>query len=253
MQEVVQSVDRSLCILEALSEYEDGLGLKDISEKVDLHKSTVHRLLGTLVHKKYVVQDAITSKYMLTLKLFQLGSAKVDNLDMVKVSNKYLTKLMEETNEVVHLGVIEDLYIVYLSKVEPRKSIKMYTRIGMRKPLYCTAMGKSILAEMDEDYIDEIWKKSDIQVLTNKTIVKLDEFKEDLKKVKLRGYSMDDEEVERGIRCIGAKIRNHKGEICGSISVSGSTITLTKNKIESFGKLLVKCTEQISEELGYKK
>ncbi|MDD3225060.1 MAG: IclR family transcriptional regulator [Clostridium sp.] len=253
MQESVQSVDRALCILEALSDYEDGLGITEIGQKVSLHKSTVYRLVNTLVNRGYINQDCSTNKYRLTLKLFELGSKKVEKMDLVAVAKPYLKELMEKTGEVVHLVVREGIQIIYVSKVEPPKSIMMYTRIGMSKPMYCTAMGKAMMAELSEKEVEDIWEKSDVKKYTDNTIVDLDSLKENLKKVKLNGFALDNQEVETGIVCEGAAIKNYKGETCASISVSSSIIGFNENKSLHISKCLLEYANKISRELGYKK
>lgn len=252
MAEIVQSVDRSLCILEVLSDYEDGLGITEIAEKVDLHKSTVYRLLNTLVWKGYIKQNKNTSKYGLTLKLFELGNKKVEKMDFVTIAQPYLKELMEKTNEVVHLVVREENEIMYLAKVEPQKSMKMYTRIGMRKPMYCTAMGKAMMSQMSEEEVEEIWNSSDIKKLTENTIVDIEKLKESLSEIRKKGYAVDDQEVEIGIRCIGTVVKDHKNNVSGAISLSSSIITFTEDKIEYFSKMILECANKISKELGYR-
>ncbi|GIM29405.1 IclR family transcriptional regulator [Clostridium polyendosporum] len=252
MQEVVQSVDRSLSILEVLSEYEDGLGITEISEKVGLHKSTIHRLLATLIYKGYVEQSSTTNKYKLTLKLFELGSKKVEKLNVVTVSRPFLHELMEKTNEVVHLVVREGNEIVYVSKVESENTIRMHSRIGRRAAVCCTAVGKSMLSHMSDEEVEEIWNTSEIKQLTQYTITDLNEFKEHLKLVRERGYAVDEQENELGVRCIGTSVFNYKEEVCGAISVSGPIISFTEDKIEAYAQLLKEYANKISKELGYK-
>lgn len=252
MQESVQSVDRALCILESLSDYEDGLGITEIGQKVNLHKSTVYRLVNTLVNKGYIKQDYSTNKYRLTLKLFELGSKKVEKMDLVGISKPYLNELMEKTGEVVHLVVREGIQIVYVSKVEPKKSIMMYTRIGMSKPMYCTAMGKAMMAELTDEEVEDIWNKSDIEKYTENTIVDLQKLKENLKKVKQDGFALDNQEVENGIVCQGAVIKDYRGKICGAISVSSSIINFHEKKLMYISNLLLEYANKISKELGYK-
>jgi IclR family KDG regulon transcriptional repressor len=253
MQEIVQSVDRTLTILEVLSDYEEGLGITEISEKVELHKSTVHRLLNTLIYKGYIKQDKNTNKYGLTLKLFELGNKKVESMDLVSVVEPYLKELMEKTNEVIHLAIREGSDIVYVSKMEPQKSMKMYTRIGMRKPIYCTAMGKAMMAYMNEEDIQKIWDESDVKKLTPNTMVDFSKLQEKLKDIRVKGYAMDDQEVEEGIRCVGTILKDYKNGICGAISISGSIISFTEDKTSYFSKIILEYADKISKELGYRK
>ncbi|ADL52002.1 IclR family transcriptional regulator [Clostridium cellulovorans] len=251
MQEVVQSVDRALCILEILSDYEDGLGIAEISEKANLHKSTVYRFLNTLIYKGYVTQDTSTSKYLLTLKLFELGNKRIEKMNLVTVAQPYLRELMKKTDEVIHLAVREDNELIYVAKVEPKKSIIMYTRIGMRKPMYCTAMGKAIMAELTEEEVKNIWDTSDRKVYTDNTIVNLSELKNNLREVRSKGYAIDDQEVENGIICMGAVIKDYRSKICGAISVSGTIMSVDEEKKEIIAEELLQCANKISKDLGY--
>lgn len=252
MQEIVQSVDRSLSILEVLSDYENGLGITEISEKVKLHKSTVHRLLATLIYKGYVKQQDKDNKYKLTLKLFELGNKKIQKMDLVAVAKPYLKELVEKTNEVAHLVVTEDTEIIYVGKEESQNTIRTHSTIGDRRPLYCTAVGKSILSYMEDDKIQEIWNKSNVQKLTEYTITDFDEFKEYLNKVRKNGYAVDEQENEIGVRCVGASIFDYKGEVCGAISISGSIITFTEEKLQDFSNFIIEYSHKISKELGYR-
>lgn len=252
MQEIVQSVDRTLSILEVISDYEDGLGITDISEKVGLHKSTVHRLLATLIHKGYVRQNDETNRYELTLKLFELGNKKIEKMNIVTVAKPFIQELMEKTNEVIHLVIGEEAEIIYVAKVEPQKTIRMYSSIGKRIPMYCTSVGKSMMSYMSDEEVEKIWSISPIKKLTENTIVNLEDFKEHLKIVREKRYAIDEQENEIGIRCIGASVLDYKGNVCGAVSISGSIISFTEDKIEEFSKLLIEYARNISRELGYR-
>jgi DNA-binding IclR family transcriptional regulator len=189
---------------------------------------------------------------MLTLKLFEIGNKKIENIDMVSIANPFLNELMKKTNEVIHLVVMEGSEIVYVDKVEPQSTIRMHSRIGRRSPMYCTAVGKSMMSYMTEEQIEEIWKDSLIKKLTEYTITDLGSLKEQLKLVRDRGYAIDEQENEIGIRCVGSTLFDHLGKICGAVSVSGSTISFTEDKIEVFGELLIEHANKISKELGYR-
>lgn len=251
MTDVVQSVDRALSILEVISDYSEGLGVTEISEKVGLHKSTVYRLLSTLNHKGYVVQDDKTNRYMITLKLFELGNKKVEDMNILTVARPYTKQLMEMVNEVVHLVVRDDNEIVYIDKVEADNTIRMASTIGRRSPLYCTSVGKVILAQLSEEEVEDVWNRSKIEKLTKYTITDLGTMKKELEIVKEKGYAIDNEENEVGVRCIGAPVFNMRGEVEGAISISGPTIRVTENNVEEFAKEVVKYANLISKELGY--
>lgn len=250
-KDTVQSVERALTILEELSEYEDGLGITEISRNVNLHKTTVFRLMGTLIEKGFVEQDSETNKYRITLKMFELGSKKLDKMDILTVARPYLKRLVRETNEVVHLVMLDGTDIVYIDKVESENTIRMHSRIGKRSPAYCTAVGKAMLAYQSENDIERVWKNSKILKYTENTITNLDIFKEELKAIRERGYSIDNEENELGVRCVGAPIFNHKGEVNFAISVSGPVMRITIDKIKEISEIVMEYSKIISRELGY--
>ena len=252
MIDVVQSVDRTLSILELLSNYDEGLGVTEIGVMVNLHKSTVHRLLGTLIYKGFVIQDASTNKYKLSLKLYELGCKRIANVDIFKSSKPYTERLMKTVNEVVHLVIRDENDIVYIDKVEADNTIRMASTIGRRSPLYRTSVGKVILAYLPDKEIESVWENSKIEKMTEYTITDLEVFKRNLKEVKEKGYAVDNEENELGVRCIGAPVFNHKGCIEGAISVSGPTIRVTSDRIDEIANEVKKYAHLISDELGYR-
>ena len=237
--ELVQSVDRTLTLLEVLSDYSDGLGITEISDLVGLHKSTVHRLISTLIYKGYVVQDKESNKYKITFKLFELGSKKVDKLDLLKISKPY-TKIREEAD------------IVYIDKVEANNTISMKSRIGNRAPMYCTATGKAMLAFLPKDEILKVWHSSKIAKLTENTITDFITFKKELQAIRENGYAIDNEENEIGVKCVGAPIFNMSGDVVAAISVTGPVTRITDDKIDFISKEVIQCTKLISKDMGYK-
>lgn len=252
MKDIVQSVDRALSILEVLSDYNEGLGVTEISDKIGLHKSTVYRLLSTLIYKGYVVQDSKSNKYRISLKLFELGNKRVENMDILSVSKTYTEELMKSVNEVVHLVIREGNEIVYIDKVEADNIIQMVSTIGDRSPLYCTSVGKAILAQLPDEEVEKVWKDSNIKKLTENTITDLDDMKKELEMIREKGYAVDNEENEIGVRCIGAPVFNRFGKVEGAISISGPTFRITMDKIEDLSKEVIKYGKLISKELGYK-
>lgn len=251
MQEVVQSVSRALDILELLAEYDQGIGITDISNELQLHKSTVHRLLGTLIQKGYVKQHKNTNLYSTTLKLFQLGSRRVENIDLLEVAKPYLNQLAELTKEVVHLVVREETEIVYIDKVEGNQTIRMHSSIGRRSPIYCTAVGKALLASLDDSKVAELLEKCTLKPYTEFTITDFKAMDKELKWIQKNGYAIDNEENELGVRCVAAPIFNHLGKGVAAISISGPSIRMTNEQISSYSKKLIEYSRKVSLELGY--
>jgi len=252
VKDIVQSVDRALTILELLSKHVNGLGIAEISSRVELHKSTVHRLLGTLIYKGFVVQEADSNKYRISFKLFELGARRIAEADILVVSKPFTKALMESVNEVVHLVIRDINDIVYVDKVEADNTIRMASTIGRRSPLYCTSVGKAMLAYMTDEEVENIWENTRIEKLTNNTIIEFEKLKEELQRIREKGFAEDNEENELGVRCIGAPIFNSNGDVEGAISISGPTIRVTRDKVEEFAFEIKKYAGLISTELGYR-
>lgn len=252
MAESVQSVERALTILELLSEHNDGLGVTEISVKTNLHKSTVHRLLKALIAKDFVVQEEVNNLYKVSMKLYEMGSKKIVDIDILKASKPYTRDLMNKLNEIVHLVIRDNTDIIYIDKVEADNTIRMASRVGQRSPMYCTSVGKSMLAFMDNKEVKEVWDASEIIKLTQNTIISFNEFKEELIKIRQLGYAVDNEENELGVRCIGATIFNQKGEVEGAISISGPANRIPVDRVEYIAMEVKKCADLISKDLGYR-
>lgn len=251
MSNIVQSVERALSILELLSNHNEGLGITEISEKTNIHKSTVHRLLATLIHKGFVEQCQTSNNYKNSLKIYEIGSRRVANLDILSVSKPYTEKLVKDLNEVVHLVIRDEECIVYIDKVESTNTIQMSSTIGKRSPAYSTSVGKAMLAYTDPKKVLEIWKKSNLIKHTDNTIVDYDIFQKELAMIKDLGYAEDDEENEIGLRCVGAPIFGANGRIEGAISISGPSSRVNKEKVAEIGQRVKQCAANISKELGY--
>lgn len=246
-QQNVQSLDRAFEILELLCESKNGLSISEISEKTNLHKSTVHRLLGSMVHRNYVKQDSHTSMYYASTKISELGNLVLDHLDIVRLAKPEMEKLCDMVEETVHLVMREGNEIVYIQKVENEKNaMRMFSRIGMRRPMYCTGVGKMLLSACDEKEIRKIWEESEIVPFTPNTIVKYEDLQKALENIQKTGFSMDDEENEIGVRCIAVAIPSNINENKYAISVSAPITRLTEEKIKQWVPLLLQTAQNIS-------
>ena len=186
----VQSVERIFQLIEHLAAHPTGVSLQRLAEETGLAKSTVHRLLASLVGLGYVVQDEENGHYRLTLKMFELSSGIVDSMDIMGVAKAHLERLSQRTGEAVHLVIRDGRDIVYIYKTESGP-MRMSSRVGLRSPLYCTGVGKAILATLPGDELEDIWTHSNVQKLTDKTIT-------DLEELRSQGYT-DPQKVEYAI------------------------------------------------------
>jgi len=239
-------------ILNCFSNGNQELRFADLSAQLDLHKSTLYRLLEAMRSHGLVELDGTTGKYYPGLKLFELGMLAVERLDVGKSAIPALERLVEKTGETAHLCVLDGYEVVYVAKVESKQTLRMPSNVGHRNPAYCTGVGKAILAQMSEEEIQAYLAQTSLQAFTKKTIVLPAELKRQLKEVQARGYSLDDEEISEGLRCVGAAVRDHNGQVVAAISIAGPTLRLTKNKISELAVYVKEAANSISEQLGYR-
>lgn len=247
----VQVLDRALAILEILSTGGPDLSLGEVSERLGLHKSTAHRLIMVLERHKLIERNSVNGRYRLGLKLFELGTRAVSRLDLRERSRPVLERLVLETGETVHLCILDNTEVVYLDKVEPERSVRMSSSVGRRNPAYCTAVGKAILAHLPEVQVESIVRKHGLKALTSNTITSLVELKAELAAIRDRGYAIDNEEIEEGVRCVGCVVRDFSGGPVAAISVSGPAFRLTRQKVKNVSNPVVAAATSLSRELGF--
>jgi DNA-binding IclR family transcriptional regulator len=248
----IQVLDRALAILDTLSVEGPDLSLAEISDKLGLHKSTAHRLMMVLDRHKLIERNSVNGRYRLGLKLFELGTRAVSQLDLRERARPFLEKLVLEASETVHLCILDDSEVVYLDKVEPARSVRMATSVGRRNPAHCTAVGKAIMAYLSEAQVEEIVRKQGLRAMTANTITSFAELKKELNAVRERGYAIDNEEIEEGVRCVGCVVRNFSGEPLAAISISAPSFRLTKEKVKDVARSVVEVAGALSAELGFK-
>jgi len=248
----VQSLERALTILNKLSEYPDGIQIARLSEQVGLTKSTVHRLLATLSSMNYVVKDEETDKYKLGLQVLFLSRNLLNNSNIVTIAKPYLERLSQEVNETVHLCIEDQGEVVYIDKIESNQTIRMYSRIGSRAPMYCTGVGKILLSDKDQDTLEKIASTIHFIPKTPNTITSKEEFLKEIERVKNQGYALDNAENEAVLMCIASPIYDHRGKIIASFSISGPNNRVT---LDVINQTLVEKMKQysiaISRNLGY--
>lgn len=248
----VQSIDRVLDIIEILASAPCGMLLTDIAALSGLHNSTVHRLLTSLIDRGYARKDRTSGKYCLTMRLFEVGCKVSGAMDILSLARPWLDELADLSQEAVHLVKRDGTDVVYLYKALPvQLLVRMASYVGGRNPLYCTGVGKAILAYLPEHEVDEIWEISDVHPITDKTIVDLDTLKEQLALTRERGYAIDNEENEKGVFCIAAPVFNWMGEPISAVSISAPLVRMTETAQKRILPKLLQATKEISSQLGY--
>ncbi|GGB31897.1 helix-turn-helix domain-containing protein [Virgibacillus dakarensis] len=246
----VQSVDRAIYILEKLKENPNGLGITELSVTLGVSKSTVHRLLMSLFKAGFVKQDPLTDKYQLGLKCLELGDVVSENLDVRKNASPLLNELSFKTGETVHLVVMELNEMVYIDKVESPETIRMYSRVGKRAPMHCTGVGKVFLAHLPIDEVEKIITEKSMRKFTENTLITKEDLYAQLDIIRNRGYAIDDQEHELGVKCAAAPIMDSRGTIIAAISVSTPIMRLDSNKFNYIISEVLAYSQKISESLG---
>jgi IclR family KDG regulon transcriptional repressor len=248
----IKVLDKTFFILDILLQHGSTMHMTEIAEKLGLYPSTTHRILDTLKHWGYVEQEPNNQRYQLGLKVIELGMAKLHQMDLAREATPYLKELVNQCNETVHLGVMEEGEVLYLAKEESSQTIRMISYVGKRAPLYCTALGKILLAYMSEEEREKILEDRELPRLTEKTITDKRELEKELSKVREQGFALDREENEKDVRCVAAPIRNYQGEVIAAISISSPAFRIDVNKQNNLKDALLENSKRISERLGYK-
>lgn len=247
----VQSAERIFQVMEMLADNGE-MGLMEISAALGLHKSTVHRLLMSLIYMGYAKQDEVTQKYMLSYKVVNMASKILDRMDILQIAKPYMERLSDLSGEAVHLVQREGNHILYIYKTEARVgTIRMVSHVGMVHPMYCSGVGKAIMATLPESEVKQIWNESIIEKKTEKTITDLAQMQEVLEEARENGYALDDEENEKGVRCIAACLYGHQKEVKYAFSISGPTSRMTRERVKELAVDVRRVQEELSRELGY--
>jgi IclR family transcriptional regulator, KDG regulon repressor len=248
---MVNTVLKSFRILGLLAESSD-LGLSEIARSLEMPKSSVHSILETLAAEKVVERDDATGRFHLGVKLVELGNRARLELDICRIAAPFLQGLNAEFDETVHLTVLDRDEVLYVDCIESRRRLRTYSVIGVRAPLYCTSVGKAILAFLGNDEIRRIAREKGLSKITATTIDSEDRLLAEVELIRKHGYAVDDMEHEDHLRCVGAPIRNARGEVFASLSLSGPAERNTRERIEFMAPSAVRAGMEISRRLGYR-
>lgn len=246
----VQSIDRTLDLLEALATRRAATGITELAGLVGLHVSTVHRLLATLVDRGYVRQDPETSRYHLGARIFSLANAADTHLDLRLVARPYLERLMRAAGETANLVTGNRDEVIYLDQIECEHLVKMFTRPGMHAPLHSTGTGKVIMAFRRPDQIEHILS-GPLRQYTRHTIATRTALEKELSAIRRDGYGLDNEEMEEGVRCVAVPIFDRRNEVVGAISVSGPISRMTLERATRISSTAKTIAGELSRQLGF--
>jgi DNA-binding IclR family transcriptional regulator len=228
------------------------LSIGDLSERLKMDKATVHRLINTIKEAGYVDQNPENKKYSNGLKLLAIGNRVMEKTGIKHISRSYIEELSEKTGETANLGVRIGNKIYYVDKLESNSTIKVSQSIGTNVPCYCSGLGKAILAFIEEALVQDILDGVSFEKHTDHSIVDKTLLMEEFKRIKERGYSVDDEEYVVGLICIGAPIFDYHGNPIAALSVSIPKYRYDENShLDVYSKLVMEEARKISKRLGY--
>lgn len=254
---LVQTIERMASILDLVGQKPKGISIRELSSELSLPKGTVHRLLSSLAFFGYIRQDPVMKNYSLGLKLLDLGNLAASQIDLRKISETLLRDLAERCKETVHLVIMDQDEVVYVEKVEALSDLgglRMTSRVGGRNPAHSCAVGKVLLSYLSEQELEDFISRKGLPQRTANTIRDRQSFREHLKTVRLQGYAVDDEENEKGIRCVAGPVLGGSGKPVGAISISGPAFRVTKKIIQEFlKKEVLETAMKISQQLGYRR
>lgn len=251
---IIQAVDHALDLLEQFHDDIDELGVTELSKRLKLHKNNVFRLLATLESRGYIEQNRVTENYRLGLKTLELGQTFIRQMGLLRQSRPVLESLVRECNETTYVAILKEFHIVYLDVVETDLTVRVVPRVGARLPAYCTAAGKVQLAYMTDEELENYLPSKELKRYTPNTITDKDELKRHLKDIAEQGYALDNEELDVGVKCVGAPIRDYTRRIVGAVSISGPSMRFLDDRMNNELIPLVKrASEEISTKLGYHK
>ncbi len=246
----ITSVQRCLRLLSLFSQSPAGLSASEVAKQSGLPVSTVHRFLVNLENAGFL-DCSESGKYHLGIECFSIGHAALTQLDIRRLSLPYLQTINQHTRETIHLTVRQGLTAVYVEKLDSPEHLRIFSRIGASVPLYCTAVGKVLLAFLPQEELRKLLPQITLRRFTPGTIVNLQELEQHLQRVRKAGHAYDLEEHEPHIRCVAAPIWDHSGSVIASLSLTAPAVRMSVMRLRQLAPTIQEAGLQISRELGY--
>ena len=246
----VQSVDRALELFEQIVASEGELGLRDLAEASGLPVGTVHRLIGALVHRGYVRQNPATRRYAVGPTAINLAQRIQGQDDLPSQAEPFLRRLVQLTGESANLAGLDDTQAIYLAHLAPPRTVRMFTQVGNRAPLYASGTGKVLLAYLDTARQESLLSRLDLRAYTATTITDRDRLRDELRTIKSQGYAHDDGELEEGVRCIAVPVRDGTRRVIAALSISGPNGRLTRERADAWLPQVQEVARELSRALG---
>lgn len=246
----VQSLEHGLRILMAVSAADRGLGITDLSRQLGLAKGSISRLVATLVHSSFLVRDAVTAKYRLSTRVWELGNKAVARLDLRQIARPVMEELNRATQETAHITVLtEDGQMVFLDKVDSSKAIRPNVELGAPHPPYCSANGKAMLAHQPEARLARLLGGT-LRAYTATTITRKRELLAQLEEIRQQGYAVNNGEYREDVSGIAAPVFDHTGRGVAALGISVPSSRLNARLIKDLSPQVRKGARALSLALG---
>ncbi len=249
---VLSSVRNALRVLKAFRAGPGELGVSDIARDLGLGKSTVHRLVRTLVAEGFLTQDRGSGRYRLGLVLAELGAAATMDVNFHAAAIGPLEELWKLTGETVQLAVLDGRQVVFVERIESPNTLRLFNQVGRRNWAHASATGKALLAHLPPQELDRLLDGWELQAVTPHTITDHQVLRDELAVVRARGYSQNVNESSIGIVSVGAPIRNAAGEVVAAVSSAGPALRLQATAMEDHAGAVLAAAEAISRNLGWR-
>lgn len=232
--QTVQALDRGLSVLEALGRLESA-SLSDLALAVGMPASTLHRILATLEAHDFVEQDAEAQEWRIGIGAFRVGSVFLTRTNVVEAARAPMRALMESTGETANLGLTDGDEVVFVAQVESHAPIRAFFRPGTRGPMYCSGIGKALMAAMPREMVQRVVQRSGLAPFTATTLTTPERLFADLDATRARGWSFDDQERHEGMSCVAAVIHDSFGNAVAGVSVSGPSARFASDRLGEIG------------------
>ena len=247
----VQSIQRAFDILEVLATERDGMGVTQLGEKLDLHKSTVHRLLNTMMSLGYIDKKPITGVYCLGMKFVELASLYLGSVELKAEANYYIREYIDRIGLPIQMAILSDGEALYIEKVEQSNSIRIYAEIGRRVPIHCSSVGKALVFDYSDEEIAEMYNDKPMEKFTEHTMTNIDDLIADINVARERGWSYNRGEFEADVKSVAAPIYDYRGVIIAAIGAPYRENLATKRNPAEIAEVICELARTISKRMGY--
>jgi DNA-binding IclR family transcriptional regulator len=243
----IKVLEKALAVLELFDEQGTELTVTEIGERLGIHKTTAFRIVTVLDEANYLEKAHGSMKYRLGFKLLHLGSLVEGGAELKKRARPILEKLKQECDETVHLVILNKGEALYLDKIEGLKTVRVVSRVGMTLPAHCSGVGKVLLAHLPEDRVESIIRAKGLKRFTPNTITERDALRTELRRIRERGYALDNEEIEIGLKCVAAPISDGAGTVIGALSISGPAFRFEGREAQRLTAQALRAAARVSE------